>query len=83
MEVDLQGCFSVVENFHWYQDLVEAQRNSEDSLELGRSSPGAVGGCCKLATQLIPSKQTNEVMDLKKETHIMYAPIFFKMYCVG
>jgi hypothetical protein len=66
----------VVEDSHWYQDLVKGERNSGDGSELGRNSPGAVGGCCKLATQLIPSEQTNEVTDLKKETHIMYSPIF-------
>jgi hypothetical protein len=34
------------------------------------NSPGDVGGCCKLATPVIPSEQTSEVTDLKKETGI-------------
>jgi hypothetical protein len=67
----------VVEDSHQYQDLVEVQNNGGGDSELGRNSPGAVGGCCKLATQLIPSEQTNEVRDLKKEMHIMYSLPFF------
>jgi len=36
------------------------------------NSPGDEGGCCKLATLVIPSEQTSEVMDLKKETDMFY-----------
>lgn len=35
------------------------------SLELDRTSPGGMGGCCRPATQLNPSEHTNEMMDRK------------------
>jgi hypothetical protein len=47
-----------------------------DCLQSGMNSPGDVGGCCKLATPVIPSEQTSEVMDLKKETGMFCTYIY-------